>query len=607
MKYTTLNEEMLRMKSLMTEERLYGNLVDKENILTEVTGGRTFGRLGRYMDDVKRNIPQFRNAEYRYKGTIEQMQNYPINDTNDLFKHLVEFEDVWGLIVPYKDLTNAKKILQIINKQYKGNLLDVDLFKKGSDGIMPIQYIPREGGIRQMVLNLVKDSGGKWAPDVTPINKPVTDLVVTTGPVGTSIVKRGKNNYLVPTKDDGTLDLDPEGTIIIIAPDGKKIKTKPGGDSIEDIPWEDVTDIGVKPVRTTPIKRVVNIIKGKTEEAAKEGQGISLTITGKEAMGAVDRGGLQFSVGGGVPPKKVWDNTPADKTSKTILSEDPRFSKRFHKFLATAFEWYADPFQIINKMKKNSEFIKKIFPAEVIKHDKNIGRSYLYVTTKRFAINIGTTSALLGYALEPGSEYVPSSIAFENSDDYTFSTIIFTYIRNTLEMRYYFKFILERDFRNMCNRISEIGIDCEDLKKDFLKETERLTLDGDCTSFASQKSGEKYVRSNLVKYMNKNYGEGDTDMQSTGGDIVGWLTETTFWGNIVRLWTYINDETGTNPFSQAVAAKVLSCSEGVTNTKITPIPGTEEEVEVDLRAVATDKEDALVKKVKGGSVYKFGD
>jgi hypothetical protein len=166
-----LTEELKRIKSLFTEERLYGNLVDKENILTE-QGGRTFGKLGRYMDDVSANMPKLKNADVRYKGTIEAMQNYRINDTNDLFKHLEEFGDVWRIIVPDKDLTSAKKILQIINTQYAGDLTKVDLFKKNANGIMPIQYITREGGIRQMVLNLVNSEGGKWTPNpIKPINK----------------------------------------------------------------------------------------------------------------------------------------------------------------------------------------------------------------------------------------------------------------------------------------------------------------------------------------------------------------------------------------------------------------------------------------------------
>ena len=578
MKYNTINEEMLRIKSLFTEERLFGNLVDKENILTEQLGP-SFRKISKTIDDIKALKSKIPKSEI---PNINKMLDAEISNTRDLLDNLTTYGNIWKMLVPDDELNKVKAILNQIDKIYKGDLTKVDLFKKNADGIMPIDYVTSSGGLKEMLLDLVKNAGGKWtSKPIKPINKPVTDLVVTGENVHGSIVKYKKNDYLVPTKDDGTLDLDPEGTITILFKDGSERKIKPDGRNIEDIDWEDVTDIGGKPVRTTPIQRVVKIVGDKADDAAEEGEGIFVELRGKESVKAAKEGGFSVVIGKNVSDAKVIENTPADKTSKKILSEDPRFMPRFHKFLATAFEWYADPFQGINKMKKNSEFIKKIFPAEVIKHDKNIGRSYLWVTTKRFAINIGTTSALLGYALEPGSEYVPSSISFENSDDYTFSTIIFTYIRNTLEMRYYFKFILERDFRNMCNRISEIGIDCEDLKKDFLKETERLTLDGDCTPFASQKSGEKYVRSNLVKYMNKNYGVGDTDMQSTGGDIVGWMTETTFWGNIVRLWTYINDETGTNPFSQAVAAKVLSCSEGVTNTKITPIPGTEEKIEVE--------------------------
>ena len=49
--FKNLNEQISRMKSLFTEERLYGNLTENQNILNE-----QFRKVGEFVDDVLKKL-----------------------------------------------------------------------------------------------------------------------------------------------------------------------------------------------------------------------------------------------------------------------------------------------------------------------------------------------------------------------------------------------------------------------------------------------------------------------------------------------------------------------------------------------------------------------
>ena len=84
-KYTTLNEEMNRMKSLFGESRLYGNLVGngKTNLITEAGPGKRF---------FAKNLAKAFSVTlktFEDLGNFTKFLNREINSVDDMIKHVI--------------------------------------------------------------------------------------------------------------------------------------------------------------------------------------------------------------------------------------------------------------------------------------------------------------------------------------------------------------------------------------------------------------------------------------------------------------------------------------------------------------------------------------
>ena len=88
-KIKTLNEEISRMKSLFSEERLYGNLVKNTSMLHEQ----------------RRPLQSLKRAFTAGLKTIDpkiltNYLNFKIGTFDDLSKHIDEFPNVWRQLIP---------------------------------------------------------------------------------------------------------------------------------------------------------------------------------------------------------------------------------------------------------------------------------------------------------------------------------------------------------------------------------------------------------------------------------------------------------------------------------------------------------------------------
>ena len=143
-----LNEEINRIKSLFTEERLYGNLVEKE-VITEQ--GRKVLKLGRSMwDDAVRamktanksipTIPQ--STKDKFFTSLDNVKK--LDDMLVILKN-TEFKDMWG-------------IMSLSDKQIK-NLTEVlsnygDDLGQMVDGVPAFAYITRYHNLREDMITL---------------------------------------------------------------------------------------------------------------------------------------------------------------------------------------------------------------------------------------------------------------------------------------------------------------------------------------------------------------------------------------------------------------------------------------------------------------------
>ena len=174
-RYGNLNEEMNRIKSLFTEERLYGNL--KENkLLTEQGIGR---RLADALETASSSVAKaIKNVDPKLATNF---LNAEINTFDDLAKHLNDYKSLWRSMG--------------INWEYANDA--ILSFKKWSDSgflktaddkliLQVINDLPSEGDLRGMVFDLWKESKGKYTP---PKTKSKT-TIVTKSNTGENVVHK---------------------------------------------------------------------------------------------------------------------------------------------------------------------------------------------------------------------------------------------------------------------------------------------------------------------------------------------------------------------------------------------------------------------------------
>ena len=242
-RYNTLNEEMNRMKSLFTEERLYGNLVSEKEMINEAAP-RYFKGVTRYIDDLATMSKALRAS---MATSLAKAGDFAINGIADIVRHIDAFPGVWKVLVPdAKKLADAKKMLTVIDQKYGKDLSTLNLHKVMDEkGTKLYQYITREGGVRDMVTNLVKDQGGQWkgaSEALVPKKFELVKVDGSTSPVKVAVLDNG-NMFKIDAK--GKPVIEGEDIMIIYDKNGKKIgefNTKKNKIDAEDIDYKMVDD-----------------------------------------------------------------------------------------------------------------------------------------------------------------------------------------------------------------------------------------------------------------------------------------------------------------------------------------------------------------------------
>ena len=149
-KYSDLNEEVNRIKSLFTEERLYGNLKQNKLLTEQPVARRLADALEVSSSAVSKGI---KNIDSKLATNF---LNSEISTFNDLAKHLNEYKSLWRAMGIDWDRAN-EAILAL--KRYS----DTGFLKTADDNLIlqVINDLPVEGDLRGMVFDLWKESKNK--------------------------------------------------------------------------------------------------------------------------------------------------------------------------------------------------------------------------------------------------------------------------------------------------------------------------------------------------------------------------------------------------------------------------------------------------------------
>ena len=156
-KYNTLNEEVNRIKTLFTEERLYGNIVDKSPIIVEQ----------RYKKLIKALSP----ASAVLKGldtkriTRFTTDYFDIKSFGDALKHLEGFPTIWVKVMGnngVNKLTSAKRVFKFIENVKAGKHTVYKNLKEIPEEVIDDLTIrvTRQGGLRDQFIDLIDNARG---------------------------------------------------------------------------------------------------------------------------------------------------------------------------------------------------------------------------------------------------------------------------------------------------------------------------------------------------------------------------------------------------------------------------------------------------------------
>jgi len=201
-KYTTLNEEINRMKSLFGESRLYGNIVDSQvgkNVISE-----QFKFFDNVADAFRLGTKQLDNVK------LTKFLNREINSIDDIVNHIGDFATMWAEIVPTKKWGVVKSNLEWVmdNLGRIPNMTEEKYLKYFN---MVVNSTPEEGGMRTIVTQLIttKRYGGKNLLG-SGISKEVAitktgEVVVGTKSIGGTTIYKNVKDEVIPLNK---IDLD---------------------------------------------------------------------------------------------------------------------------------------------------------------------------------------------------------------------------------------------------------------------------------------------------------------------------------------------------------------------------------------------------------------
>lgn len=324
-KYNNINEQVLRIKSLFNNERLYGNLNEQRRLFNNISDA--FNIKLKSFDELSK-FNKFINSE--------------INDVDDIIKNVDIYEDLWRRLLPNVDFIKLKRNLDSFNSVYKkGNLNKIpeEVFLE-----KVLKAFPEKGGMRDVVLDMWLEANGRSRnlPSVSQnkiakLDPKTGELVIgTKGEKGVVTFKNKEGKVTVIEKDP---DFKPEGDL-----EGKK------GD-FEDVDFEDVIDVKESvPFNNLNGKKVgldeelIDSLDEKIKEGTGSGNFVKFTIVGegeegikaaKEMMDSITKGKSESESIDFVPtnPEETMiNNSTASEEVKNELKKSGLLKKLFTEY-----------------------------------------------------------------------------------------------------------------------------------------------------------------------------------------------------------------------------------------------------------------------------------
>ena len=263
-----LNEEINRMKSLFTEERLYGN-IESPKILNEQLKKVLYNILSGAGASLKNFDPKI----------LTNFLEGELKSYDDIVKHLDDFDVIWKSIIKNDAIfIQAKKLFKLMrdidagkSSKYKNvGELPEEMFMNYLTGVT------RKGGLRDQFLDLWLTSKGK-----TPKYAPDSSQKV--------VVKNADGDLVLHIKAEGSNSVDTYDVLT-----GKKVDYD-NGKALDDFAGADVSKSGSGSKTKTDANGNPDVIKGDIIKAIEEGfEGIKgktpTKMSGDEIIKQIDGG-----------------------------------------------------------------------------------------------------------------------------------------------------------------------------------------------------------------------------------------------------------------------------------------------------------------------------
>jgi hypothetical protein len=384
-KINNLNEQINRMKQLMGESRLYGNLVESNGVLlTEGVG------TGTLLRGLKKTDVRFKNIDPKFLP--DEAFNFPTRSLDDITTHLKTYPQIWKALIPDEaTYTRTIKIIDAIQNPKPGG---VTLFKI-YDGDPVFEHIPDVGGLREAAL-------AHYIKSTDLSNLPAKYVDQSTGYLAIPDQNTG-GMILFDAKGDIVKKLDADGNEIKI--DSSNVKKKdPKSPDVEDVVYEVVNDTDVNlnnkdEINGKTIKTSEQNAKSTTESVNKTIESAYTNADGitYKQMVIIDSNGTIIDVKMEVVEKRVskeLDEALENQFNKTTKGDLKRLG------LWNKFKQFANKKTIV--MLRNTPLNPISF---ITMQTKNIMDSKIGSAGMQRGVKFATT-----FAIYEGSSYVAYSI-----------------------------------------------------------------------------------------------------------------------------------------------------------------------------------------------------
>jgi hypothetical protein len=335
-KFNNLNEQVLRMKSLFNDERLYGNIENDEKIITE-----QYKLFSNIADAFKVSLKSFNQLD-----TFTKFLNREINNVDDIIKHVDDFEDMWKIIdknlntvLLKSNLIKLKKVIEL-DRLKNMSQEDLKIFLKG---------IPVQGGMQDIIYDIWAKSKGLS----TNLPQKVDNRVVKLDPKTKEIVIGTSNKGVIAYKNK-------EGKVTVVEkdpnykPDEDTFDTKGGEDTtkkedFEDVDYEEIIDVkegtpfdSLDGKKVSLDEELIDSLDDKIKKGTESGNFVKFSIIGegeegikaaKEMMDTITKGKSEsayFTPNN--PAETMIDNSTASEEVKNQLKKSGLLKKLFTEY-----------------------------------------------------------------------------------------------------------------------------------------------------------------------------------------------------------------------------------------------------------------------------------